>query len=212
MNIILILVILAAVGGLVYYFKFYRQDDTPPNIQPTPSAGTWAIQFSHNMPAEMTRASDGTYFFDFPDQNGVHYVVENAPPLAIGRVITLKCSITGNGTIVPTEYPEHGPLVRLFMQRAGDDMSGTGQYQQYRYWSVDSFVPAIGDFELSVPLNADRWVDVGTKPGTEFQSGFIGCVSNASVIGFTFGGDMAGHGDYVVNGTARFILKSFTIT
>jgi len=47
--------------------------------------------------------------------------------------ITATFTITGSGTIVS----EGGgtPQLRLYFQRKGDTMSGTGDYEWYRWWS-----------------------------------------------------------------------------
>lgn len=174
---------------------------------------TWNIAYSPGMPATMAADPNGGWYFDFPSKDGIHYVQTPAPSLAVGRVIKMQCSITGDGTIVPTEVPEVGPRMRLYIQRQGDNFSGAGQYQQYRYWSTDYLdLRSTGDFEMTVALDPDKWSDVFGMKGTDFSGAFAACVTNASVIGFTFGGNFAGHGDYVINGNARFTLKSYTIT
>lgn len=172
----------------------------------------WSITNSRNMPTQMTQASDGSYFFDFPSMDGVHYVVEPAPRLQLGQLVTLTFNISGSGSVVPVQGTPPAK-VSLFMQRKGDNLTGSGPYQQYRYWHTSADLVA-GDGTLSCTLTPDQWGDVFGKRGTDFQSQFEACVANAEMIGFTFGDPGAGatgHGAYAVNGPARFTLKSFAI-
>lgn len=160
----------------------------------------------------MTQASDGSYFFDFPAQDGVHYVVEAVPPLQLGQLIGLSFNVSGNGVVTPVQG-DPPAKVSLYLQRKDDNLTGAGQYQQYRYFH--SATPLInGDGSLAATLTPDQWTDVFGEAGTLHETAFQDCVSNASVIGFVFGDPGAGatgHGAYVKGGTARFTLKSFTI-
>jgi len=166
-----------------------------------PVSAVWAFQYSPGMPPSMV----GNYF-DFPPQDGVHYVVRSgAARSSIGMTFT----ISGNGTIVPTQGNPPA-LVRLYFQRAGDDMSGAGQYEFYRWWSTDSIELKAGDFTLAVPLTPERWSSVYGKHGDVVPAQFQAAVGGMQTLGFTFGGEFAGHGDYVTNGSARFTLTSFT--
>jgi hypothetical protein len=62
----------------------------------------WKIAYSPNMPASMS-GTEGNWYFDFPTQNGVHYVYKLAPAIKVGQTITMHFAITGNGNLVPTE-------------------------------------------------------------------------------------------------------------
>lgn len=178
----------------------------------TVAATGWSITNSSNMPAQMTPVADGTYFFDFPNQNGVHYVVERAPSLQLGQLVTLSFNVSGGGTVLPVQGAT--AQVSLFMQRRGDNLTGSGAYQQYRYWHQPAAPLVSGDGTISCTLTPDQWTDVFGTPGTDFPNQFADCVANAEMIGMTFGdpgAGAAGHGCYVANGQARFTLKSFTI-
>jgi hypothetical protein len=45
-------------------------DEGPPAV---PSMSYWKIAYSSNMPAQMS-GTEGNWYFDFPNQNGVHHV------------------------------------------------------------------------------------------------------------------------------------------
>jgi hypothetical protein len=62
----------------------------------------WKIAYSPNMPAWMS-GTEGNWYFDFPNQNGVHYVYKAAPAVRVGQTITMHFAITGKGNFVPTE-------------------------------------------------------------------------------------------------------------
>lgn len=204
-----------AIGAIGYFIFFRKKTAASAPSSPVPSDG-WTIQYSKNVPAEMTQASDGTYFVDLPSQDdGLHYVVENASGkgLAIGKTLTMTYSVTGSGNVRSVQGDTPG-WVTPYMQRAGDDLTAKGAMQQYRYWGHPSSGLTVGDYTVSVPITADKWSDVLGAYGTEYPNGFSDCVANALVIGFTFGDPgqgATGHGCYVKDGTARFTLKSFTI-
>lgn len=211
MNIGIVIAIIAIAGAAVgAYFIFFRKKLASTTSGTVASTG-WSITNSKNMPAQMTRASDGTYFFDFPSQDGVHYVVEPAPGLQMGSLVTLSFNVSGSGTVVPVQGEK--AQISLFMQRKGDNLTGSGAYQQYRYWH--SAAPLVsGDGTLACTLTPDQWTDVFGESGSAYQTGFQDCVANAEMIGMTFGdpgAGAAGHGCYS-NGGNRFTLKSFTIT
>lgn len=210
MTVISIAILAAVAGAAVYFFVIRKKTISTGSATPVGSTG-WTIQYSPGMPTQMTKASDGSYFVDLPTQDGLHYVVEKAPRLQLGQLVTLSFNVSGTGTIVPVQGTT--AKVSLYMQRAGDNMSGTGAYQQYRYWHNYALL-GNGDGTLSATLTPDQWGDVFGARGTEHQQGFQACVANAAVIGFTFGDPGAGatgHGVYVKGGSARFTLKSFTI-
>lgn len=212
MNIGMILTIIAiAAGGAALYFFVIKKKSSGTTTSGTVLPSGWSITNSIGMPQQMTQASDGTYFFDFPPRDGVHYVVKPAGSLQMGSIVALNFNVSGSGTVLPIQGSV--AQVSLFMQRKGDNLSGSGAYQQYRYWH--SAAPLVsGDEQLSCTLTPDQWTDVFGESGTAHQTGFQDCVANAEMIGMTFGDPGAGasgHGCYVTNGSARFTLKSFLV-
>lgn len=211
MNIVVVVILIAAIAAGVYFFVIKKKGSSGSTTSGVVLPTGWSITNSRNMPAQMTRASDGSYFFDFPSSDGVHYVVEPAPQLQMGQVVKLDFNVSGSGTVLPVQGDT--AWVTLFMQRRGDNLTGSGPYQQYRYWGAKARL-ANGDGTASCTLTPDQWTDVFGKPGTDFQTAFQDCVANAEMIGMTFGDPGAGatgHGCYSSGGN-RFTLKSFTIT
>jgi hypothetical protein len=93
---------------------------------------SWKIAYSPNMPASMS-GSEGNWYFDFPSQNGVHYVYKLAPAMKVGQTITMRYAITGNANFVPTEGTATA-RVRLFLQQRGDTLTAQEPYK--RWWSL----------------------------------------------------------------------------
>lgn len=222
MNIILIVIIITTfalfmVGSLyagaalifpLMLLKAKGGAAVPAYVPPKPTVTGWGFYYSPNMPQQMWDAGDGTFYFDFPTKDGVHYVYR-AGSAALGQTITMTFSLAGDGTLVPTQGTT--PYVTLYLQRAGDNMSGAGAYEFYRFWSGATKLTGAGDYTVSVPLTYNIWTGV---MGRSDQNGFAACLANLQNIGFTFGDPGAGasgHGVYVTNGTMRFTLKNFTI-
>ncbi len=65
--------------------------------------------------------TEDNWYFDFPSQNGVHYVYKVAPAVKVGQIITMRFAITGNANFVPTEGTATA-RVRLFRQQRGDTL------------------------------------------------------------------------------------------
>ncbi len=177
--------------------------------------GQWQFQYSPGMPAGPTKEAGG-WHFDFPKADGVHYLVvgSNGPASGMKQIaLDYEVTTTGNPvfefrTAANNTCPTPLGNVSLYMQRKGDDLSGAGAYEYYRFWSrpLLSELKA-GPATLTVPLTDDNWISVYGKHGQ-----LAGALSNLQAIGMTFGGGcFAGHGVYVTGGTARFIAKSYSV-
>jgi hypothetical protein len=183
-----------------------RNDEGSPAV-PAPIS-YWRIAYSPNMPAWMS-GTEGNWYFDFPNQNGVHYVYTAAPAVRVGQTITMHFAITGKGNFVPTEGTAPA-RVRLFLQQQGDTLTAREPYK--RWWSTAYVELKEVDFTLSVPVSPDQWSSVFGRRGDEVPHEFNVAISQLANVGFTFGGTFAGHGVYVTGGTARFILKQYLVS
>jgi hypothetical protein len=193
------------------------------------STQTWNIQYSPGMPAHPT-AVPGAWYFDFPAPNcgaaevcSVHYV---STPVRMSVTtsghVTAVFQITTTGTTVfnyklnpnnTCDYPAH---VRFYLQRRGDNLSGRGEYEFYRWFSNDvAYELGAGSTNLTAPLTPDQWTSVFGKKGDynpAAKFGFVQALQNLGTIGFVFGGGcFYGHGVNVSGGTARFALKEYSI-
>lgn len=168
--------------------------------------------YSQGMPAAMPKDGQG-YFFNFPAApGGVDYVFRSCGPLKAGQTISVAFSLEGAGIVKPCANSGDGPArLRLFLQRAGDDWSGKGAFEFYRWWSLETVaLDKPGDFALSAVLDPAKWSSVYGKTGDTAPGAFADALTNAAYTGFTFGASFAGHGDYA-EGPVRFRLKSFAI-
>jgi len=171
------------------------------------TAMDWTIAYSHNVPPRMTQGEGGTYYFNFPDSDGVHYIMQQAPVLRAGQTVTMRFAIVGAGKLLPTEG-EPPARVRLFLQQRGDRMTAREEFK--RWWSVASVELGAGEFELTAELVPAQWSSVFGKKGAEVPDAFHSAIADLVHVGFTFGGMFAGHGVYVI-GEARFVLKHFSV-
>ena len=158
--------------------------------------------FSPGMP--LHPIADGpNWYFDFPQLPGsVHYVTRNA--FESGRdLIRIHFRITGHSEFKATEGSARA-AVRLMIQRRGDSYSW--DKASYRFWFGP--VPlAPGEFVIEEALTPDRWTNVG---GRTDPAGFRALLNDLETVGFTFGGQFAGHGVYVI-GAGRFVLIEYAL-
>jgi hypothetical protein len=147
-------------------------------------------------------------------QNGMHTLVKETGPLPYGGTVSVDFEIVGASNIVGAQEQGSFAYVSLFIQRAGDNWSGSGVYNEYRAYSVN-VVPAAenlgnGRYQLSQALVRDQWVNVMTA-GTE--QGFQELLQNAQRIGIVFGTAQSGraHGVCTGNASTQFIMHSFTV-
>ena len=167
--------------------------------------------------------SSGQAYFVFPSTPpGVNYVTKPVNGLSANAHyirITYSIAVTGSPVF---DYRTHANntcgigypgTVRLFIQRAGDNLGAQGEFAQYRYWAVSGFKElAPGLFVLEAPMAPDQWSDVYGAKGSDHPDLFAAAVANAGRVGVTFGGGcFAGHGVFVHGGTAQFTINDFTV-
>jgi hypothetical protein len=168
----------------------------------------WTIAFSHNVPPRMIEEQGGgAYYFHFPHSDGVHYIIQQAPAMRAGQIVTMWFAIVGEGKLVPTQGAPPA-RVRLFLQQRGDRMTAAEEFK--RWWSVASVELVAGEFVLNAELDPARWFSVFGKNGAQVPEAFHAAIADLEHVGFTFGGMFAGHGVYAI-GQARFVLKQFSI-
>lgn len=186
---------------------------TPGAFQAVWAGVDWVAAYGQGVQA--VALANNLCYFDFPVAPGhVDYLIKAAPPLALNKTISAQFTIAGEGKIVPGPNSGNPPAkVRLFFQRAGDDFSGTGPAEFYRWWSVNfiDLSAGAGDYTLSEVLSPDRWTSVFGKSGAGNEAAFADCINNAANVGVTFGADFAGHGDAVEDGPMRFTFTAFGV-
>lgn len=191
------------------------------------AAQEWTISYSPGMPP--TPAQEGAgWAFDFPQgpavpgTSSVHYVTRYVgAALPAAASLSAEVVVTEQGAPVyqyklqPENVCDNPAGFSLFLQRPGDDMTGTGKYEFYRWWSVGDYKIAPGAGTLTVSLSdPGRWLSVFGKRGDAAPAEFAAAIADVGNIGMTFGGGcFKGHGVNLTpgSGTSRFALQGFRL-
>lgn len=177
---------------------------------------SWDIRYSVDMPDHPPLATDGQWFFRFPEGYAAHvnYVTRDSGPVTQAETVTMVFRVDYDSATVfhfTQECPDSvtPASVYLMLQRRGDDM----QSQDGRWWSGQTPVEQNGTtVTISVPLQAAYWTNVEGVSGSARADGFNSALANLGHIGMTFsGGCTAGHGLSVTGGKARFTLVSYAV-
>ena len=215
------LLVLGALGGLAGGIGFVG-----PTQAIAQAAQAWEIgpivrgrNSSVGMPPAPTPAGRGWYFdFPFPSEQAghVHYVTFRPGSLA-GKsriVVRYRVEAASGVSFVPRDRPQEPATVSLYLQRRGDNWSGRGPYQFYRWFAPPSTVKRIqpGVHEMTVSLNDGRWLGVsGGRRAQDNRAAFAAALARTDRVGLLFGSSSRrGHGVYAT-GPARFTLVSFRI-
>ena len=195
---------------------FYAPPPAPNVVDLTPN--DWGITWSSAMPDHPSPLNNG-WSFDVPNGTGhVNYVVvpfQATLPLE-GKTISMTFRVVSTNPAYSAEVEagESNPAsLHLFFQRAGDDWSGDGPMQYYRWWcGSDGYLLGSQDNQtitLSCTLANTGWMSVrGGSDPTDFKA----ALDNIAYVGFTLGGIGGwGHGVRLTSGTAQFQLIGYQI-
>ena len=173
----------------------------------------WNFLYSSNMPRHPTARDATGWEFNFPPRDGVHYLVH--PVIGrLGSRISATFVVERDGRLVESDPCEGSQAaVRLFFQRRGDDLTAAKEF--HRWWSMETFLLTTDTKAgLTVALDPSLWLSVLGKVGNssaEVTAAFQAAAGDVQNVGVTFGGCYAGHGVYVVDGPARFIMMRYTL-
>ncbi len=114
---------------------------------------------SLNVPRHPVRHPEGLAI-EFPHPNAeaghVHYVTRSMGDLAGKSSIRLKYEIeTADGVrLAPPSSPDGPAMLTLFLQRCGDNWSGRGDYESYRWYASFATVTPLeaGALQISVAV------------------------------------------------------------
>jgi hypothetical protein len=178
----------------------------------TPSGPTWTTQSG-------VPTNGNSVDFTQSGPPWLNYLTKKVQGIPAGSALSITYTITTTGnpvfdyrTKADNTCGKGSPgTVRLFFQRYGDNFSGEGPYQQYRYWSQVAFKElSPGTHTLTATLDPSKWSDVYGKRGSDYPDQFNQAVAYAENVGVTFGGGcFFGHGVKVVGGTATFTVNAF---
>ena len=195
----------------------------PVALAALPPAAAWEIgpwvrgrNYSVGMPASPSQTRDGGLAFDFPvaGRGQIDAMTTASGPLAGARQITLRYRIDARrGTrFIADDYPNEPGTVSVYFQRRGDNWSGQGRYQSYRWYSPARTVIPLAPGVQTVTMRLDEtWINVFGKTNSEQSAGFASALVDTARIGLAFGSSSArSHGVYA-SAPARFTLLSLEI-
>jgi len=202
-----------------------------PSPAPKPSPTVWMFQYSNAVSGPFFDAQDNAYF-DFPADCAVNpmlgykpcsanYLVQSrTAPLSGDAIFNLGFRLDGSGqtsyliNLNNTCGPGSPATVRPYFQRQGDNLSGEGEYEFYRWFGPPlNLAGNSGVLQSSTSLGArDQWIDVWGYPATDNAAAFAAALASPSFVGLVFGGGcFASHGANAIGGPVRFTLTSFGV-
>lgn len=199
----------------------------PASAQSTPPADAWQIgpiikgrNYSVGMPLNPTPERGGGWSFEFPyptvDDGHVHYLTFPHGSLVGKSKIVMRYRIDAARGVrfIARDAPNESTPATLtvYFQRAGDNWSARGPYQNFRWYAGFATTPlAPGEHKLTIDLNDPRWFAVMGGTAAERPEAFQNALARAGRVGFVMGGGGGlGHGAYTT-GPATFTLLSYTV-
>jgi hypothetical protein len=187
---------------------------------PVPAAA-WQIgpiirgrNYSKGVPLHPTPRRGGGFQVDLPSAPGsVHYVTFRHGPLTGKRRIVMRYRVESDPGVrfLAASDGKSPPLITLYFQRGGDNWSGRGRFESYRWYATfatQSVTP--GDHVMAAPLDA-AWTAVETSNARTSPTAFRAALAGADQAGFVLGGgDGYGHGVFAT-GRARLIVTEFRV-
>lgn len=201
--------------------KSHEQTHTPPDVDISNSLWTIGpiingVSKSVNVPEHPTETPDGPAF-SIPVNGSVHYVTMPTSSLSQATRIVLRyrVNLAPEAALHPVTEPTTGPaLITLYFQRRGDNWSGAGAYETYRWWATfatQTLEP--GEHTLEASLVDAPWTAIQTSNATTSPEQFNAAKRNAQSVGFTLGGGSGyGHGVAATVSPAVFTILEFKVS
>ena len=144
----------------------------------------------------------------------MNYVTVHHGSLAGKHRIVMRYRVeTAPGArIVPRTDPNAPSIITLYFQQRGDNWSGRGPFETYRWYATFAKQMPIspGTHEIVAPFSG-KWTAVMTSSSYSNPGGFRRALANADQVGFVLGGgDGFGHGVFAT-GPARIIVTDFRV-
>jgi hypothetical protein len=187
-----------------------------------PSASQWLIgpvingrNYSQGMPLHPSPGPRGSFSIELPPSPGsVHYVTFHHGPLSGRQRIVMRFRVEAppGVRILPSTNPGQPSILTLFFQRGGDNWSGRGPFEAYRWYATFASQSPIraGDYVIVAPLSGN-WTAVERSTARNNPAAFRQALADADEVGFVLGGgDGYGHGVFAT-GPARLIVTDFRV-
>jgi hypothetical protein len=140
-----------------------------------------------------------------------------------GKTLTATFTITGTATAFtyrgagnPDFDGQCGaptpPSVHLYFD--GNAPPWTGDFQQWFSPQAHTLTSLVGTtLTLTVPLDPAYWANKRGVPASDLSTYFAASLADVGAVGFAFGGGcFAGIGAWPTDGTASFVLKSYSVS
>jgi len=187
-----------------------------------PPASAWTVgpitkkgNSSRGVPLHPIAGPGRSWHIDLPGPGGsVNYVTFRHGSLAGKRRIVMRYRVeAARGVqIVPRTAPNLPSMITLYFQRRGDNWSGRGPFEAYRWYATFASQSPIsaGDHEMVVPLTGN-WTAVERSSARSSSAAFQAALADAEQVGFVLGGgDGYGHGIFAT-GPARLVVMDFRV-
>jgi hypothetical protein len=171
--------------------------------------------YSRGVPLHPTARRGGGWQVDLPAAPGsVHGVTFHHGPLAGKRRIVMRYRIeAARGVRILAASDGRSPsMITLFFQRRGDNWSGRGRFETYRWYATFATQTPLtpGDHVMVAPLDG-AWTAIETSKALTSPAAFRAALADADQVGFVLGGgDGFGHGIFAT-GPARLIVTDFRV-
>jgi hypothetical protein len=171
--------------------------------------------YSKGVPLHPTARRGGGWQVDVPPAPGsIHAVTYRHGSLAGKRRIVMRYRVeAARGARILAASDGRSPgLITLYFQRLGDNWSGRGRFETYRWYATFATQSLItpGDHVMVAPLDG-AWTAVETSKALGNPAAFRAALADADQVGFVLGGgDGFGHG-ISATGPARLIVTDFRV-
>lgn len=171
--------------------------------------------YSEGAPLHPMPRRGGGWQIDLPQRpSGVHYVTFPHGSLAGKSRIVMRYRVEAalGVRIVPATAPQSPSILTLYFQRGGDNWSGRGRFETYRWYATFASHSPIrpGTHQIVAPLNG-AWTAVQVSSARTAPTAFGAALAEADEVGFVLGGgDGFGHGAFAT-GPARLIVTEFRV-
>jgi hypothetical protein len=171
--------------------------------------------YSQGVPLHPVARRAGGWQIDLPRAPGsVHYVTFRHGPLTGKRRIVLRYRLEAEPGVrlLAASDGKSGSMISLYFQRSGDNWSGRGRFETYRWYATFATQTPIqpGSHEMVAPLDGD-WKAVEGTSALANPAAFRAALAGADQVGFVLGGgDGYGHGVFAT-GRARLVVTGFRV-
>ena len=183
--------------------------------------GAWTIgpvirgqNYSRLMPLHPSPGPDRGFHIALPQAPGsLHYVTFRHGSLTDKSRIVMRYRIEAapGVQVVPRTAPQMPAQITLYFQRAGDNWSGRGPYEAYRWYATFATQsPTPGSHQMVASFD-QNWTAVQRSSARSNPAAFRAAIAEADQVGFVLGGgDGYGHGVFAT-GPARLVVTEFRI-